>query len=154
MPTGWCSACNTTSGDGNPGAEPLSGLAWAFFYAGARSLLVSHREVPSLSAVPLLIGVFEAKSKDPQLSNAVRCTNRCWRSLTMRKIPDGIIRHTGRRSSWSATRNSAGRFIRSPQSQPNGREAGRQAPRLAKRATGPVAFVDPGQRGTDRDIFE
>jgi CHAT domain-containing protein/Tfp pilus assembly protein PilF len=64
------SACNTASGDGQPGAEPLSGLARAFFYAGARSLLVSHWEVPSLSAVPLLTGIFDAKTKNPQLSNA------------------------------------------------------------------------------------
>ncbi len=64
------SACNTASSDGNPGAEPLSGLARAFFYAGARSLLVSHWEVPSLSAVPLLTGVFDAKSANPGLSNA------------------------------------------------------------------------------------
>ena len=35
------SACNTISGD-KPGAEALSGLARAFFYAGARTLLVSH----------------------------------------------------------------------------------------------------------------
>ena len=35
------SACNTAAGD-KPGAEGLSGLARAFFYAGARSLLVSH----------------------------------------------------------------------------------------------------------------
>jgi CHAT domain-containing protein len=34
-------ACNTASG-GQLGAEPLSGLARSFFYAGARSLLVSH----------------------------------------------------------------------------------------------------------------
>jgi CHAT domain-containing protein len=36
------SACNTAAADGSPGAEPLSGLARAFLYAGARSLLVSH----------------------------------------------------------------------------------------------------------------
>ena len=35
------SACNTAGG-GKPGAEALSGLARAFFYAGARALLVSH----------------------------------------------------------------------------------------------------------------
>jgi CHAT domain-containing protein len=35
------SACNTIAGD-KVGAEALSGLAWAFFYAGARALLVSH----------------------------------------------------------------------------------------------------------------
>jgi CHAT domain-containing protein len=34
------SACNTASAD-KPGAEALSGLARAFFYAGARSLVVS-----------------------------------------------------------------------------------------------------------------
>ena len=35
------SACNTIAGE-KPGAEALSGLARAFFYAGARSLLVSR----------------------------------------------------------------------------------------------------------------
>ena len=35
------SACNTAAGTGQ-GAEALSGLARAFFYAGARALLVSH----------------------------------------------------------------------------------------------------------------
>ncbi len=33
------SACNTAGSD-KPGAEPLSGLASAFFYAGARATLV------------------------------------------------------------------------------------------------------------------
>ena len=40
------SACNTAADD-KPGAEALSGLARAFFYAGARSLIVSHWEVDS-----------------------------------------------------------------------------------------------------------
>ena len=40
------SACNTIAGD-KPGAEALSGLARAFFYAGARALLVSHWAVES-----------------------------------------------------------------------------------------------------------
>jgi CHAT domain-containing protein len=38
------SACNTASSDG-VGAEALSGLARAFLYAGARSLVVSHWDV-------------------------------------------------------------------------------------------------------------
>ncbi len=54
------SACNTASGDGTPGAEGLSGLARAFFYAGARSLLVSHWPVISYAAVDLTTGAFEA----------------------------------------------------------------------------------------------
>jgi CHAT domain-containing protein len=47
------SACNTAAGD-KPGAEALSGLAWAFFYAGARALLVSHWKVDSPAAARLI----------------------------------------------------------------------------------------------------
>jgi CHAT domain-containing protein len=47
------SACNTASGD-NLGAEALSGLARAFFYAGSRGLLVSHWPVKSVAAVLLI----------------------------------------------------------------------------------------------------
>ena len=46
------SACNTIAGD-KPGAEALSGLARAFFYAGARALLVSHWTVASEAATRL-----------------------------------------------------------------------------------------------------
>jgi len=45
------SACNTAAADGAPRAEGLSGLAKAFFYAGARSLLVSHWPVECQSGV-------------------------------------------------------------------------------------------------------
>jgi CHAT domain-containing protein len=62
------SACNTASGD-KPGAEALSGLARAFFYAGGRSLLVSHWVVQSDSTVTLMTGTFAAAS-DPKLSHA------------------------------------------------------------------------------------
>ena len=47
------SACNTAAGEAN-GAEALSGLARAFFYAGARSLLVSHWAVNSQATVKLI----------------------------------------------------------------------------------------------------
>jgi hypothetical protein len=43
------SACNTIAGD-KPGAEALSGLARAFFYAGTRAMLVSHWAVESKAA--------------------------------------------------------------------------------------------------------
>jgi CHAT domain-containing protein/tetratricopeptide (TPR) repeat protein len=49
------SACNTAAG-GASGAEALSGLARAFFYAGARSLLVSHWAVNSNATVKLITG--------------------------------------------------------------------------------------------------
>jgi CHAT domain-containing protein len=47
------SACNTAAADGTPGANGLSGLAKAFFYAGSRALLVSHWPVESDAAVAL-----------------------------------------------------------------------------------------------------
>jgi CHAT domain-containing protein len=63
------SACNTAAGD-KPGAEALSGLARAFFYAGARSLIVSNWEVDSDATVALLTGLFDALKRDPRLSHA------------------------------------------------------------------------------------
>jgi CHAT domain-containing protein len=63
------SACNTASdGSGKLGGETLSGLAEAFFYAGARSLLVSHWQVPSAATARLMIDVFKAVGADPGLS--------------------------------------------------------------------------------------
>jgi CHAT domain-containing protein len=63
------SACNTAAGD-KPGAEALSGLARAFFYAGAKSLIVSHWEVDSDATVELMDGLFEALKANPRLSHA------------------------------------------------------------------------------------
>jgi CHAT domain-containing protein/Tfp pilus assembly protein PilF len=63
------SACNTASAE-KPGAETLSGLARAFFYAGARSLIVSNWEVNSDSAVALMTSTFAALAANPKLSHA------------------------------------------------------------------------------------
>ena len=63
------SACNTAAGD-KPGAEALSGLARAFFYAGARSLIVSNWEVDSEATVALMTGLFDALKTNPRLSHA------------------------------------------------------------------------------------
>jgi CHAT domain-containing protein/tetratricopeptide (TPR) repeat protein len=63
------SACNTASG-GALGAEALSGLARAFFYAGARALLVSHWEVESDSAVKLIVDAFDSIRRDPKIGRA------------------------------------------------------------------------------------
>jgi CHAT domain-containing protein len=64
------SACNTAAGDGTPDADGLSGLARAFFYAGARALLVSNWPVWSKAAVALTTGTFAALAKDPQVGRA------------------------------------------------------------------------------------
>jgi CHAT domain-containing protein len=66
------SACNTAGGAGPQGeaAEALSGLARAFFYAGARALLVSHWEVDSDAAVKIVTGATGALSKEPNIGRA------------------------------------------------------------------------------------
>ncbi len=63
------SACNTVAGD-KPGAEALSGLARAFFYAGARALLVSHWAVASDAATRLTTQAFAVLKADPTLGRA------------------------------------------------------------------------------------
>jgi tetratricopeptide (TPR) repeat protein len=57
------SACNTAAADGTPGAKPLSGLARAFFYAGARSLLVSHWPVGELASEKLVTSLFSEDNR-------------------------------------------------------------------------------------------
>ncbi|MBU3694859.1 MAG: CHAT domain-containing protein [Rhodocyclaceae bacterium] len=52
------SACNTAGGGGKFGGEALSGLAEAFFNAGARSMIVSHWQVPSAATAQLMSGTF------------------------------------------------------------------------------------------------
>jgi CHAT domain-containing protein len=63
------SACNTAAGAGE-GAEALSGLARAFFYAGARALLVSHWSVFSSAATQLTTKTFATLAAEPRLGRA------------------------------------------------------------------------------------
>ena len=63
------SACNTAAGE-VPGAEGLSGLAKAFFYAGSRALLVSHWPVASAATTRLTTRAFEIAAADPSLGRA------------------------------------------------------------------------------------
>ena len=64
------SACNTASGDGTPGASGLSGLARAFFYAGAKTLLVSHWPVRDDAAARLTSETFAALARNSTLGRA------------------------------------------------------------------------------------
>ena len=64
------SACNTAAADGTPGAEGLSGLAKAFFYAGARALLVSHWSVNSEAAVAITTGMLDEIASDSGIGRA------------------------------------------------------------------------------------
>jgi CHAT domain-containing protein len=63
------SACNTGSAQG-AGAEAVSGLGRAFFYAGARALLVSNWPVETTSARTLTTELFRRQQADPDLSRA------------------------------------------------------------------------------------
>lgn len=63
------SACNTAAGNGN-GAEALSGLARAFFYAGTRALLVSNWTVNTSAAVKLMVQTFRKMAADKNIGRA------------------------------------------------------------------------------------
>ena len=68
------SACNTAGGSAE-GAEALSGLARAFFYAGARALLVSHWYVDSEAAVAITTGAVNAMKANPKIGRAEALRN-------------------------------------------------------------------------------
>jgi CHAT domain-containing protein len=63
------SACNTAAADGKV-EEALSGLARGFFYAGARSLLVTNWAVETQSAKLLTTGTFEFQADHPAAGKA------------------------------------------------------------------------------------
>lgn len=63
------SACNTAAGSG-AGAEAVSGLGRAFFYAGTRALLVSNWPVETTSARTLTTDLFRRQAEQPGLSRA------------------------------------------------------------------------------------
>jgi CHAT domain-containing protein len=67
------SACNTAGADGRA-EEAMSGLARGFFFAGSRSLLVTHWSVESESAMQLTTNAFASYKKDTAMrrSEALR----------------------------------------------------------------------------------
>lgn len=94
------SACNTaTSGDagsgeqgsGRPGVargDALSGLAESFFIAGARSLLVTHWQVPSSATASLMRTMFGAIGQDRSLA-----TDEALRRAQLAAIRDPATAH-------------------------------------------------------------
>lgn len=63
------SACNTATGAA-AGAEAVSGLGRAFFYAGTRALLVTNWAVMSDAATALTTDAFRRQAEDPKLARA------------------------------------------------------------------------------------
>jgi len=76
------SACNTSASDGRYLSSGLSGLAKAFFYAGTKSLMVSHWPIESAATVILTTGVLKRITDDPTMSvaEAIRATARQMRT--------------------------------------------------------------------------
>jgi CHAT domain-containing protein len=66
------SACNTGGPGLETGGEALSGLARSFFYAGARSMLVTHWEIPDQSTVDLMVGTFKGAAEGQTIAAALR----------------------------------------------------------------------------------
>jgi CHAT domain-containing protein len=64
------SACNTAGAEGWSDATGLSGLARAFFFAGARSLLVSHWYVRDDVASQMTVRMLQLRRDNPSLSRA------------------------------------------------------------------------------------
>ena len=65
------SACNTAGPSAKTG-ESLSGLARAFFRAGARGVMVTHWSIASGAAVPLMINTFPTGRADLDTAQALR----------------------------------------------------------------------------------
>ncbi len=62
------SACNTAAADNS--GEGLSGLARAFFFAGAQSVLVSHWSVEDRATQALLTAIFQQYAQQPTMARA------------------------------------------------------------------------------------
>jgi CHAT domain-containing protein len=65
------SACNSGGPGGSTAGESLSGLARAFFYAGARALLVTHWSVNDQAAAYLVVDTLHRLQTAPQAGLAV-----------------------------------------------------------------------------------
>jgi CHAT domain-containing protein len=63
------SACNTATGEG-AGSEAVSGLGRAFFYAGARALLVSNWPVDSAASRNMMTDLFTRQQQSKDISKA------------------------------------------------------------------------------------
>ncbi|MVA98981.1 CHAT domain-containing protein [Nitratireductor sp. CAU 1489] len=64
------SACNTAASDGSPDSQGYSGLARAFLFAGARSILVSHWPVRDDAAPLITVEAIKWRRDNPQASPA------------------------------------------------------------------------------------
>ena len=95
------SACNSGGPGGTTAGESLSGLARAFFYAGARSLVVTHWSVNDQVAAFLVADTLRRMRENPNLGVAGALRTRrspCWRTPARVCRQRSRIRSSGRPS--------------------------------------------------------
>ena len=103
---------------------PWPALAKAFFYAGARSILVSHWSVASVATVKLVTGTFDELKNDPTIGRAVALRRAEMAMLDPKTHPSspihclGAVRARWRR--WRGKVRSTGARWRSAVSRPGG----------------------------------
>ena len=70
------SACNTRGAGNSTGGESLSALARAFFFAGARSMLVTHWSIDDKTSALLVADTLErlVANQDGGLASALRAS--------------------------------------------------------------------------------
>ena len=78
------SACNTAAGEGE-GAEALSGLGRAFFFAGARAILVSSWPVDSEASRKLMTDLFKRYTQERDMSKP-----RALQLASLRLLDEGV----------------------------------------------------------------
>lgn len=82
------SACNTAGSDGRPDAEGLSGLARAFLFAGARSVLVSYWPVRDDAAMLLTTEALGWHKAHPSASRAAALRHAMLNLMSRDDVPD------------------------------------------------------------------
>jgi CHAT domain-containing protein len=94
------SACNTAAGDGSQGATGLSGLAKAFFFAGAKSLLASHWPVRDDVASRITVRTIAIARDNPDLSHA-EALQRAMREIRSNKSHDSATDTWAHPNAWA-----------------------------------------------------
>jgi CHAT domain-containing protein len=84
------SACETGNGRISPG-EGVIGMSWAFFVAGARSVVVSQWRVNSASTARLMEDFYEAMARQSDLNG--RNKSQAIREASLRLLKDRRYRH-------------------------------------------------------------
>lgn len=93
------SACNTAAGE-TPDANGLTGLARAFFYAGAESLLVSNWRIEDDAAAKLTTRTLALLTENPKLNRA-EALKASMRELMLNKSKDDFGQSFAHPSQWA-----------------------------------------------------